>query len=75
MAKIILEPNEQFEHTHTVYSETTLISGKIEFTIDKNKRMLHEGEVIKIPAHKLHIMQNVGDVVAVVDCAHAPPLR
>ena len=48
MAKIILLPDEQFEHSHNVESESKLINGIVKFTIDGSTIKLKVGDAIKI---------------------------
>ena len=73
MAKISLEPKEQFEHFHLTESYSTLIKGSIKFSIENEFFYPKEGDTITIPAKKIHCMENVGDIVAIIDCAHYPP--
>jgi len=73
MAKIILLPDEQFEHSHNVESESKLINGIVKFTIDGSTIKLKVGDAIKIPANKLHCIHNIGQTEAIIDCLHYPP--
>jgi quercetin dioxygenase-like cupin family protein len=70
MARIYLKPQEHFEHLHKVESESMLIEGLVKFRIENSTKILNKGEAIRVPANKLHCMENIGDVVAIIDCEH-----
>ena len=72
MATIYLEPNEDFQHAHHVESQTTLIEGAVEFTIEDIPTILTIGDPIDVPANALHTMRNIGRNIAILNCAHGP---
>lgn len=70
MAKIILEPNEAFEHFHSEASTTTLLSGSVLYRMGDFEKHLKINETILTPATKSHILLNTGSVECVVGCSH-----
>jgi hypothetical protein len=70
MAKIILEPNEVFEHFHTEESTTTLLSGRAHYRTDNLEKDLELNVPILTPATKSHILTNTGSTECVLGCGH-----
>ena len=70
MARILLEPNEIFEHTHTDRSQTIHVQGDIEMTISEVCRRLEPKEVVDIPPGCAHSLRNIGCGVAEITCLH-----
>jgi quercetin dioxygenase-like cupin family protein len=68
MAKIILEPNESFEHYHTSLSSTTLLTGTATYEIDGLERNLEIGKKVMTPGQKSHVIRNKGFTECVIDC-------
>lgn len=70
MAKIILEPNESFEHFHSEKSSTILLdgsafyrSGNVECFLERNIEML-------TPANQSHTLTNTGQTECIIGCNH-----
>ncbi|MCH5716700.1 cupin domain-containing protein [Niabella hibiscisoli] len=70
MAKIILEPNEVFEHFHSEASTTTLLSGSAHYSTDEVEQELQLNEVVLTPANKSHILTNIGTIDCIIGCSH-----
>jgi mannose-6-phosphate isomerase-like protein (cupin superfamily) len=70
MAKIILEPNEIFEHFHSIESTTYLISGKAKYIGPTFEKILQINEIIETPANTSHKIQNIGNVECILGCQH-----
>jgi len=70
MAKIILDPGEQFEHSHDQTSQTILEEGNVDLKMLGDKITLNIGQVVDVPAHTSHTLVNQGDVRAQVQCVH-----
>jgi quercetin dioxygenase-like cupin family protein len=69
MAKIALNPGEEFEHIHTGETYTTHLSGVIELTFNKEKIILNENQKVTIPAKTSHAAKNIGNTIAFFDCS------
>ena len=70
MATIIIEPGETFEHTHSRQGATILREGDVELEIDGDRRSLQRDVPIQIRAGQHHVMRNVGNTPARIDCWH-----
>jgi mannose-6-phosphate isomerase-like protein (cupin superfamily) len=64
MAKIILEPNEIFEHFHSDDSFTTLLAGEAKFTSSGDSFPLQLNIPVITKASQSHTIQNTG----ITDC-------
>jgi quercetin dioxygenase-like cupin family protein len=70
MAKIILEPGEEFTQRHDEPSATCLLSGNVEFVVDGATMPLEVGTWVETEAGVLHRMIATGDVEAIIHCRH-----
>lgn len=70
MAKIILEPNETFEHFHSEVSTTTLLEGRAHYRAGDIERDLERGIAILTPANQSHILTNTGEAACILGCSH-----
>ncbi len=70
MAKIILEPNEVFEHFHSEPSTTTLLSGRAHYRMEDVETELELNVPVLTPATKSHILTNTGNTECVIGCFH-----
>lgn len=70
MAKIILEPNETFEHFHSEESSTTLLSGSAHYRMGDVEQELELNVPVLTPATKSHILTNTGSKECVLGCSH-----
>lgn len=70
MAKIILEPNETFEHFHSEDSTTILLEGKAHYRAGNIEHALECDIPVLTPANQSHILTNIGDVECVLGCKH-----
>ncbi len=70
MAKIILEPNEVFEHFHSEASTTTLLSGRAHYRMGDIEKELEMNVPVLTPATKSHILTNTGNTECVIGCGH-----
>lgn len=70
MARIILDPGEEFEHYHTDESLTRLVSGRVTLTCEGQSRELCRNEAVCVPAGAAHTIVNIGSTRARVDCSH-----
>lgn len=70
MAKIVLSPDERFEHFHNAESETELLEGEVEFSFQEKTVKLIKGEKISIGPNEFHCMRNIGQTEAVLSCKH-----
>lgn len=73
MAKIILEPGESFEHSHTENSITVLIEGRAKYTDKSISKELDLSEILITPPNISHLLENIGDVECVLKCSHGSP--
>ena len=71
MAKIILAPNESFEHFHSEDSTTTLLEGSAHYRMGTtvNHPLRHAVPVLT-PANQSHTITNTGDRECMFDCGH-----
>lgn len=69
-----LEPGERFEHTHLTESTTTLIEGSVDLVMGGERRALEVGVPVSIQAGISHLLINVGDTRASVECGHGVSL-
>lgn len=70
MAKIILAPNESFEHFHSEVSTTTLLQGYAHYRAGDIERNLELEETILTPANQSHILTNTGNEECIIGCGH-----
>lgn len=70
MAKIILEPNETFEHFHSEESTTTLLEGSARYRAGDIEYPLQRNVTVLTPANQSHILTNTGDVECIIGCGH-----
>lgn len=70
MAQIILEPGEVFEHFHAEVSRTQLLEGSIRFTMNQREVPMQTLQTVEVPAHIPHVIENTGQIPAVVLCYH-----
>lgn len=70
MAKIILAPNESFEHFHSEESSTILMEGSAQYRMGDIERVLERNVPILTPANKSHIITNTGYGECVFGCNH-----
>lgn len=70
MAKIILAPNESFEHFHSEVSTTTLLEGSAHYRAGEVEYMLERDVPVLTPANQSHILTNTGGADCVLGCAH-----
>lgn len=74
MAKIILEPLEEFEHNHQEDSFTILLSGEATFALTGQEIHMELNKRYLTPAGQVHIMRNTGKEDCVLGCGlHKPP--
>ncbi len=72
MAIIILDPNEEFAHTHATESRSQCLRGEVSVTFNGVARTLGVGETAVIPAGMEHVIKNIGRESAHIGCAHSP---
>lgn len=70
MAKITLNPNEKFEHIHTIESTTELISGNLIYHCNNQKIVMEKNKTIITPPNVPHTMENIGTTEAIFNCNH-----
>lgn len=70
MAKIILEPGEQFEHFHSEPSKTILLKGEAKINFRNVEMPLIIQNAVEVPALASHTLVNVGMNEAVIWCSH-----
>lgn len=70
MAKIILEPNETFEHFHSEDSSTILLEGSAHYRMGDIEYALVRNVPVLTPANRSHILTNTGHMECVIGCRH-----
>lgn len=70
MAKIILEPNESFEHFHSEESTTTLLEGSAHYKAGDVEYALERDVTVLTPANQSHILTNTGSEDCIIGCGH-----
>ena len=70
MAKIILAPNESFEHFHSEDSTTTLLKGKADYRMGTIEHPLQRDVPVLTPANQSHTITNTGDRECMFGCSH-----
>ena len=70
MAKIILAPNESFEHFHSEDSTTTLLEGAANYRSGSIVHSLKRNVPVLTPANQSHTITNTGDVECMFGCSH-----
>lgn len=73
MARISLEPGEEFEHSHSVTSVSLLKVGRADIRHGEKTEPLTIGVPVVTPAGVSHTIVNTGTIIATVNCQHAPP--
>jgi mannose-6-phosphate isomerase-like protein (cupin superfamily) len=68
MARIVLDPDEVFEHIHSCESTTVLLSGSATLHMGGRSLPFNVGEPVSVPANTSHVIRNTGDSEAVVGC-------
>ena len=70
MAKIILEPNESFEHFHSEDSTTVLLEGEAHYKMGDIEHMLELNIPVLTPANQSHTITNRSNMECVFGCSH-----
>lgn len=70
MARIILEPNESFEHFHSEDSTTTLLQGNADYSSGETRYTLQHGVSVLTPGSVSHTITNTGDMDCMFNCGH-----
>ena len=70
MAKIILAPNESFEHFHSEESSTILLEGKADYRMGDFEQALQPNVPILTPANRSHTITNTGGSECMFGCSH-----
>lgn len=70
MAKIILAPNESFEHFHSEDSTTTLLEGNANYRSGTIEHPLEPDVPVLTPANQSHTITNTGDRDCMFGCSH-----
>ncbi|MEP1216445.1 MAG: cupin domain-containing protein [Marinobacter sp.] len=68
MARIILSPNESFEHYHSHESRTIHVKGDIQITVGGMSYRMKNKECFDVPGNTPHTIINVGKEDAEVGC-------
>ncbi len=72
MATIILATNEEFSHSHADGSESCCVKGLVELRYADKVFLLQAGDAVRVPSGMPHVLRNLGDAEAHVQCAHSP---
>lgn len=70
MAKIILAPNESFEHFHSEDSTTTLLEGSAHYCMGSIEHPLKRDVAVLTPANQSHSITNMGEMECMFECGH-----
>ncbi len=70
MAKIILAPNESFEHFHSEDSTTILLEGSARYRMGTLEHPLQRDMPVLTPANQSHTITNTGDRECMFGCSH-----
>jgi len=70
MAKIVLDPQESFEHFHSEDSYTVLLQGEAIYIVDGKEQELQVDAPIFTPANRSHILRNIGNIECILGCGH-----
>lgn len=70
MAKIILAPNESFEHFHSEESTTVLLQGSARYETGNRSQEMETNVTILTPAHQSHTITNTGNMECIFGCGH-----
>ena len=73
MAKITLDPGEQFAHFHTFESKTVLLAGKANLRMQGKETALAVNKPIIIPPHTEHVLIAKGQRKVLLDCGACMP--
>lgn len=68
--RMTLEPGETFEHTHRGLSTTTLIEGAVDIIVGGSRSSLVIGVPMPLAPNVSHVLVNVGEALAALDCVH-----
>lgn len=70
MAKIILEPNESFEHFHSEDSSSVLLEGSADYRMGSIEHPLERNVPVLTPANQSHTITNTGSKECMFGCSH-----
>ena len=70
MAKIILSPNESFEHFHSEDSSTILLEGTALYRMGEIEKILERNVPVLTPANRSHTIINTGTMECMFGCSH-----
>ena len=70
MAKIILAPEESFEHFHSEESTTVLLTGSATYRSGNTEYPLKYNVPVLTPAHQSHTITNTGQTDCMFGCSH-----
>lgn len=70
MAKIILAPNESFEHFHSEDSTTILLDGSANYRAGSVEYALQRDVPVLTPANQSHSIINTGAMECMFGCSH-----
>ena len=70
MAKIILAPEESFEHFHSEDSTTILLEGMANYRAGDTEYPLTQHVSVLTPANQSHTITNTGKMDCMFDCGH-----
>ena len=70
MAKIILAPNESFEHFHSEDSTTTLLEGSANYRAGNVEYALQPDVTVLTAANLSHSITNTGAMECMFHCGH-----
>jgi quercetin dioxygenase-like cupin family protein len=70
MARIVLEPGEEFSHRHDTPSRTILISGTALLETDEETFPLKIGQEVFTEAGTLHHLKAIGLDEVIIECYH-----
>ncbi len=68
MAILVLDKGERFEHSHKHISTSELLEGKVKLIMGEDEIDMEVNKVINIPENTPHIMVNVGNGKAKIEC-------
>jgi mannose-6-phosphate isomerase-like protein (cupin superfamily) len=73
MAKITLEPGEQFAHSHAFESSTVLLAGEASLRMQGRDTVLIVNQPVFVPSDTEHVLVATGREKAFLDCARCSP--
>lgn len=68
MARIILSPNETFEHYHSHASRTIHVKGDVQICINGISSKMRRKESFDVPGNTPHTITNIGEEDAEIGC-------